>query len=106
MAGATFHHFGVPTKKQSENEDYLEGAKVYTTNPEEHPYRVEFLRFEEGSPMHEAVQNNSHAAFLVDSIDQALEGQNVIVEPFDASDTLRVAFIMDGDAVIELMESK
>jgi hypothetical protein len=106
MAGATFHHFGVPTTKQSENEDYLEGAKVYTTNPEEHPYRVEFLRFEEGSPMHEAVQNNSHAAFLVDNIDQALEGQNVIVEPFDASDTLRVAFIMDGDAVIELMESK
>jgi hypothetical protein len=105
MAGATFHHFGVPTKKQGEKEHYIEGAKVYTTNPEEHPYRVEFLRFEEGSPLPEAVQKNCHIAFLVDDLEKALEGQNVIVEPFDPRDTLRVAFIMHGDAVIELMQS-
>ena len=106
MAGATFHHFGVPTTKKAEKEDYVEGGKVFITNAEEHPYRIEFLRFEEDSPMHEAVQNNCHAAFMVDSVDEAIKGQDVIVEPFDATDALRVAFIMDGDAVIELMEAR
>ena len=40
MAEATFHHFGVPTKKQAEKEDYIEGAKVYVTNADEHPFRI------------------------------------------------------------------
>ncbi len=106
MAEATFHHFGVPTKKQAEKEDYIEGAKVYVTNADEHPFRIEFLRFEEGSPMHEAVQSNCHAAFMVDNLDAAIKGHNVIVEPFNATDSLRVAFIMDGDAVLELMETR
>ncbi|MCP4642544.1 MAG: hypothetical protein GY851_19020 [bacterium] len=101
---ATFHHFGVPTSAQSADEEYIEGAKVHITDAEKHPYRIEFLRFEEGSPMHPDVVNGCHAAFMVDSLDAALEGANVIIEPFDAKPTLRVAFIKDGDAVIELMQ--
>lgn len=101
-----FHHFGVPTDRLSAIENYIAGAKVYVTDPETHPYRVEFLRFEEGSPMPEAIQTQCHAAFLVDSLAAALEGQNVIVPPFDATDTLRCAFIQDGDAVMELMETR
>ncbi len=106
MAAGEFHHFGVPTNAPQENETYLEGAKVYITDPEAHPYRVEFLRFEEGTPMHEAVVNNPHAAFVVSNMKEALAGKNVIIEPFDATETLSVAFILDGDAVIELMEMK
>jgi len=52
------------------------------------------------------VCSHPHAAFIVPSLDAALEGQNVIVPPFDATDTLRCAFIKDGDAVIELMERR
>lgn len=103
---AQFHHFGVPTQTASANENYIAGAKVYVSDPEAHPYRVEFLRFEAGSPMPQAIQTRCHAAFLVDSLAAALEGQNVIVPPFDATDTLRCAFIQDGDAVMELMENR
>ncbi len=106
MAQGTFHHFGVPTSTKQENEVYLEGAKVSITDPDNHPYRIEYLRFEAGSPMHPDVQNNAHAAFMVDDIEAALNGQNVIVPAFDATDTLKVAFINDGGAVIELMEQK
>jgi hypothetical protein len=106
MAEATFHHFGVPTSAQSDKETYIEGGKVYATSPDDHPYRVEFLRFDADSPMHEAVINRPHAAFMVDDLNAALAGQNVIIEPFDATEELRVAFIMDGDAVIELMETR
>ena len=106
MAAGTFHHFGVPVDATQENETYIEGAKVYITDAEVHPFRVEYLRFEADSPMHPDVQTNSHAAFVVDSLDEAMKGQNVIIEPFDATESLRVAFINDNGAVIELMEEK
>ena len=103
---ATFHHYGVPVDAKQADEIYIEGAKVFITDCEKHPYGVEYLRFEADSPMHEDVQKKTHAAFVVDSLDEALKGQNVIVEPFDATDTLRVAFINDNGAVIELMETR
>ena len=101
-----FHHFGVPTRTQQDGETYLEGAKVYITDPDQHPFQVEFLRFEADSPLPEAVRTQAHAAFIVDNLEGALEGQNVLIPPFDATEQLRVAFILDGDAVIELMEQK
>jgi len=102
---ATYHHFGVPSDRVYEGAAYIEGAKVYATDPDKHPYRIEFLRFEADSPMHELVRTRPHVAFMVDSLDSALEGKNVVVEPFDATETLRVAFVTDGDALIELMET-
>ena len=102
---AEFHHFGVPTSTKQDNEIHIEGAKVYITDAESHPYRVEFLRFEEGSPMHPDVINNPHAAFMVEDLAAELEGKDVIIEPFEATETLRVAFIKDNEAVIELMET-
>ena len=101
----TFHHFGVPTNAKQENEIYIEGGKVFITDAESHPYRIEFLRFEPDSPMHTDVINNPHAAFMVDDLETELKGQNVIIEPFDATETLRVAFINDNGAVIELMQT-
>ena len=100
-----FHHFGVPVSVEQENEIYIAGAKVFITDSASHPYNVEYLRFEKDSPMHADVINNPHAAFLVDDLTAALEGKNVTVEPFDATETLRVAFINDKGAVIELMQN-
>jgi hypothetical protein len=106
MQSATFHHYGVPTGVKGKDEVFIEGAKVHVTSPEAHPFRIEFLRFEPDSPMPATLKTNCHAAFMVDDLEAALDGQNVIIPPFDATDTLRVAFIMDGPAVIELMQIK
>lgn len=106
MVSAKFHHFGVPTTHKSDNEAYVAGAKVFVTDPEKHPFRVEFLRFESDSPLAREVQTQSHAAFMVSSLEEALAGQKVIIPPFDATETLRCAFIKDGDAVIEVMEMR
>lgn len=106
MAPAQFHHYGVPTNEKQPNETYLEGAKVFITDPEAHPYRLEFLRFEEGTPMPPELCNGPHAAFLVESLDEALVGQKVLIEPFDATPELRCAFITFGPALIEVMEKR
>ncbi|MBP8128847.1 MAG: hypothetical protein KA184_04640 [Candidatus Hydrogenedentes bacterium] len=106
MVKATFHHFGVPTSIKKGEETYLEGGKVYITDPEKHPFRVEFLRFDADSPLPAELQSGPHAAFLVDSLDEALKDQEVILPPFDATAELRCAFIKDGDALIEVMEKR
>ena len=106
MSTVKFHHFGVPTKTKCEGATFIEGAMVHVTDPAKHPYRVEFVRFEKGSPFPKEVQSRSHAAFMVDDLEAAVKDKKVLVPPCDATPTLRIAFIMDGDAVIELMQEK
>ena len=106
MAAGKFHHFGVPTTTRYPGTIYIEGAKVHVTDPEKHPYRVEYVRFEPDSPFPQVVKTRAHAAFVVQSVDEAVKGKNVVVAPVDASANLRIAFITDGDAVIELLEMK
>ena len=104
-----FHHFGVPTTAKSAKETFLEGTGAYKTDPEDHPYSVEYLRFTPNSAMPDVIKTTPHAAFIVDSIDEAMKGKQVILPPTDLPPTFksaRVAFIRDGDALIELMEVK
>ncbi len=104
MAKGKFHHFGVPTSSKQENEIYIAGGGVYVTDCNVHPYKVEYLRFESDSNMPNDVKNSCHAAFMVDNLNEAMKGEVVILEPFEATEELRVGFIKQGDAVIELME--
>ena len=101
-----FHHVGVPSKAKREGESYLEGGKVYITDPDKHPYGFEFLRFEAGSPLPKELQTMTHVAFKVPNVDAALKGEKVILPPFDATPTLRVAFIMKDGALIEVMQTR
>ena len=101
-----FHHFGVPTQAKHEGETYLEGAKVYVTDPDAHPFKVEFVRCEPGCPMPAAIQTTPHAAYVVDDINAAVEGYEVVLPPTAMSESLTIAFIKDGDALLELMEIK
>ena len=106
MASCVYHHFGVPTKAAHANETYIGPGKVYATSPDAHPFRVEFLRFDADSPMPEVVRTRPHAAFLVENLDAAIKGHQVVVPPLDATPELRVAFILDGDALIEVMQKR
>ena len=106
MATREFKHFGVPTSTVQPNEQFIDGAKVYVTNPDDDPFCVEFLRFAPDSPMPKEIQTQAHAAFLVPSLDQELVGKNVLIPPFDATPELRCAFIKHGDAIIEVMEKR
>ncbi|MBE3123881.1 MAG: hypothetical protein IMZ65_03680 [Planctomycetes bacterium] len=100
----TYHHIGVPSKLKRPGETYLEAGKIYITNPDDHPYRFEFLRFEPGSPLPDVLQRGQHVAFTVDDIQAALQGETVIMPPFDPMPSLRVAFILKDGVVLELMQ--
>lgn len=100
-------HIGVPTQVVQPGEHYVAPSKMYMTNPEAHPFRFEFLRFEPGSPMQRAVQTEVHVAYQVDSLEAALAGvDEVVVPPFTAHEHLRIAFVRKDGVLLELMEEK
>ncbi len=101
---AQFHHVGVPTDAQQPDETYLEGGKVYFTDPEASPYRFEYLRFEADSPMPDLMKTTPHVAYVVADLAAAMEGEEVLLEPFQPMENLRVAFIVKDSIVVELMQ--
>lgn len=101
----TFDHVGVPTDEKQPGEMYVPATKVWVTDPAQHPYRIEYLRFEPDSPVTGPVRELPHTAFRVDNLDRAIEGEEIVLGPFHATETLRVVFILKDGAVFEFMES-
>lgn len=84
---------------------YVEATKVWVTDPGVHPHRIEYLRFEPDSPVHGPVRDLPHMAFRVERLEPEMEGAEILLGPFQATDTLRVVFVLREGAVFEYMES-
>ena len=93
------NHFGIPTTTPQPGEVYVEGLKVWLTNFNESPNKIEYLRFEEGSWMPELIQKVAHIAYEVDDLAAELEGAKVLVEPMPGGENLTIAFIEEGDII-------
>ena len=101
-----FHHIGLPTHEPQPNESYVADTKVWVTDPANHPYRIEFLRFEHDSPVTGPLRDMPHVAYRVEDMDAAIQGREIILEPFVPMLGLSVAFVEEDGAVIELMKFK
>jgi hypothetical protein len=100
-----FDHVGMKTEEKKEGENWVESTRVWVTNPKEHPYHVEWLRYEPDAPVPATLKNNTHIAFRVDSIEEASKGLDVVLEPFEVGGFLRVGFFQSKDGtVVEFME--
>ncbi len=99
-----FHHIGLPTRDRQPDETYVEDTKVWVTDPTDHPYRVEFLRYEEDSPVTGPIRDMPHVAYRVDDITAALRGKEMLLEAFTPMPGLTVAFFEEDGAVIEYMQ--
>ena len=100
----TFHHIGIPTRQQRPNETYLEGAKLYVTPVDADPMKIEWLRFETGSPMPTELQSQTHLAYQVDDLEAELKGQQVLIPPFVPMPGVKVAFVLHEGVPVEFME--
>ncbi len=99
-----FHHVGIPSRQPRPNETYLKEAKVYVTAVDADPMKVEWLRFEFGSPMPKEIQTMTHLAYEVDDIEAELKGKKVLVPPFVAAPGVKVAFILHEGVPVEFMQ--
>ena len=102
--GWRYHHIGIPTEIQRPGERYLEEYKMYVCGFETSPYGIEWMRFEEGSPISELVRTVPHIAFEVDDLEKAIEDKELLGEISSPSDGVKVAMIIDNGAPVELME--
>ena len=104
--GYQFSHWGVPTQEEKPGMTYLEGIKTAITDFAASPYAIEWLKFDDDTPMPKILQTMPHVAFVVEDMNAALEGEKVIVEPFPVGDSLTCAFIDGGGFGVELMAFK
>jgi hypothetical protein len=77
---------------------------MYVSGYDTSPFGIEWMRFEEGSTLPRLVQTVAHVAFEVDDLEAALVGREIIIEPNSPSPGVRVAFIVDDGAPVELMQ--
>ncbi|MDP2036514.1 MAG: hypothetical protein Q8L04_03960 [Ignavibacteria bacterium] len=101
-----YHHLGIPTKEKHEGEVYLEKFKMYVAGYDTSPYKIEWMRYEDDSPVNKLVQSVPHIAFEVDDLEKAIEGKEVIISPNSPSEGITVAFIVDNGAPVEFLQIK
>jgi hypothetical protein len=99
-----YHHIGIPTQIERENEMYLQEYGVYISGYDTSPYGVEWMRFEPDCPLPELVKTVPHVAFEVDDIENEIKDKYVLIEPNSPSKGVKVAFIVDNGAPIEFLE--
>jgi ketosteroid isomerase-like protein len=99
-----YHHLGIPTTTPREGEYYLEAADLHVYDYRHSPYGVEWIRFGPRSTSPDLVKTVAHVAFEVDDLEAALAGKDVIIPPSCPSEGVRVAFIADEGAPVELLQ--
>lgn len=104
--GWKYHHLGIPTDKRMPDETYVPKFKFYVSGFNTSPFGIEWMRFEEDSPIEKLVQTVPHLAFEVDDLDFELLNRDlkVITKPNSPSQGVRVAMIEHNGAPIELIE--
>ena len=101
-----FDHVGIPTADKKPGEKFVPATRVWITDAHQHPFRVEWLRFEPDSPVTGPLHDMPHVGFRVDSVQQITElgkGMKVLLEPFDAGFAVAGFFQTPDGASIELV---
>lgn len=102
----TFNHIGIVTDKKKAEAFFNEELRVWLTDFNKSPNKIEFLKFEEGSCMPELIQKQGHIAYTVSSLEEELKDKKVIFGPLVCDEHQTIAFIEEEGISIELVEFK
>jgi len=71
------------------------------------PYGIEWMRFDEDSPIDDLIKTVPHVCFEVDDLDKEAEGKEIIGGKLpDPELEIRAIMIVDDGAPVELIEFK
>ena len=102
--GWRYHHVGIPTTTPHADERHLGHLGMYVRGFETSPYGIEWIRFDPGCDMPEIVRTVPHVAFVVDDLEEAIRGKQILIAPTAPSSGVRVAFVLDDGAPVELLQ--
>lgn len=101
--GWRYHHLGIPTSVPRPNETHLAQFGLHVSGFPTSPHGIEWMRFDDDSPLHPLIKTVPHVAFEVDDLDAALQGEEVIYPPGSPSEGVRAAMIVVDGAPVELI---
>lgn len=95
-----------PDYRKKENEVYIPRLKFFVSGFPTSPFGIEWMRFEEDSPMHPLVKKIPHVAFEVKDIEKEIRerGLHVLTPVNSPSEGVAVAMIEHNGAPIELIQ--
>ncbi len=99
----TYHHTGIPTQQIVPGMYHVRHLGIYCTDHESNPFGIQWMKYEENCGLPELVRTVAHVAFVVDNLEEALQGKHVIVKPNSPSPGVMVAMIEEAGAPVELM---
>ena len=102
--GWRYHHLGIPHATPRPREQHLDDLGVHVCGFETSPYGIEWMRFEPHCRVPDLVKTVPHLAFVVDDLEEALKGKVILIAPNAPSRGVRVAFILDDGAPVELLQ--
>ena len=102
--GWQFHHLGIPRSDRHPDERHIERLGIHVRGFDTSPYGIEWMRFDRACDVPELVKTVPHVAFVVPDLRAALEGKRILIAPNEPSPGVRVAFIVDDGAPVELLE--
>ena len=104
----TFHHVGLTTLEKQPKEDFVAASKCWVTDPRDHFMTIEFLRYEDDSPVSAEFQASPHIAYAVEEIEPHLKGKEVVLPPFEVGEPpfATVAFTKEDGLFVEYMKFK
>ena len=102
---AEYMHIGIPVTNKKPGMNYVEAMKLWMSNPDDHEYKIEYLKFEEGTPFPEIMHRAPHVAYKVDDIEKHLkEADQTIFPPTVIGPGTRIAFAIKDGAILEFYE--
>ncbi len=103
---AEYMHVGIPVLNKKPNMVFNEwGGFWVNESVDEYDYKIEYLKFEEGTRFPEILSKQPHVAYLVDNLEHYIEDvDQVIFGPEPVGDD-RLAFVIKDDAIFELYEA-
>ena len=105
---AEYMHIGIPVLNKKPNMIFNEWGQFWVNESvDEYDYKIEYLKFEEGTRFPEILSKLFHVAYKVDDMDPYLEkADQIVFGPERLDEKVRLAFVFMDDALIELYEEK
>ncbi|MBN2198717.1 MAG: hypothetical protein JW747_02605 [Candidatus Aminicenantes bacterium] len=99
-----YHHIGIPTRKELPDEDYIPAHKAHASGYLQSPYGIEWMNFDADCSLPDLVKTVPHVAFVVENIEEAVKGKEILIAPNRPAEGVTVAFIIDNGAPIEFLQ--
>lgn len=98
-----YDHIGIPTREKRADLIYIPDLKLWTSDYEKDPFRVEWIFFEKDCQIHPLIQRIPHVGFQVKDIEKAVHGRKILMD-ICVYGHERMAFIEHNGAPIEFLE--